>query len=145
MSLRGVGAGTENRTGSNSCTDTSGWHDANGNTCEVYAMGDNCATYGNYFAGVQGQTANQACCTCQTCSNTPGWHDANGYACEIYAMGNNCANYGDYFAGMQGQTANQACCTCGIWGEIPSLPFTFTSPSDCADSTGSCRCNTLLT
>ena len=131
--------------GSNSCADTPGWHDADGYTCADYAPDGICATYGDYFAGVQGQTANQACCTCQTCTDTPGWHDADGYTCADYAPDGICATYGDYFAGVQGQTANQACCTCGVWGQVPSLPCTFTSPSDCADSTGSCRCHTLRT
>merc|ERR1711865_673078 len=50
------------------CTNTPNWHDADGATynCAWYSQGSNCASYGNSYAGVAGQTANQACCACQT-------------------------------------------------------------------------------
>merc|ERR1711865_16102 len=50
------------------CTNTPSWHDADGETynCDWYANGDNCGVYGHSYPGVGGQTANQACCVCQT-------------------------------------------------------------------------------
>merc|ERR1712195_320090 len=56
------------------CTNTPRWHDADGATynCDWYTQGSNCATYGSSYAGVAGETANQACCVCQTASSSSG-------------------------------------------------------------------------
>merc|ERR1712195_217126 len=56
------------------CTNTPRWHDADGATydCDWYSQGSNCATYGSSYAGVAGETANQACCVCQTASSSTG-------------------------------------------------------------------------
>merc|ERR1711957_1155802 len=56
------------------CTNTPNWHDADGATynCDWYSQGSNCAIYGSSYAGVAGETANQACCVCQTASSSTG-------------------------------------------------------------------------
>lgn len=55
------------------CHDTPNWHDADGANydCVFYALDNNCATYGNQYAGVAGQTANQACCVCSGAAAAP--------------------------------------------------------------------------
>ena len=49
---------------------TAGWRDSVGDDCVWYAQGDNCAFYGDQFAGEFG-TANQACCACGGGSSVP--------------------------------------------------------------------------
>jgi hypothetical protein len=38
--------------------------DADGFGCGWYSIGNNCATDGDFFAGTEGKTANEACCIC---------------------------------------------------------------------------------
>lgn len=40
------------------------WRDSDSDDCAFYAEGSNCADYGNDFAGIDGKTANEACCIC---------------------------------------------------------------------------------
>ena len=96
--------------------------------CIWYAQGENCAYYGDQFAGEFG-TANQACCACggglaskpaegppedPGCSNNPSnWVDSEGDDCSFYAEGSNCVDFGDLYADNNGITAKQACCVCG--------------------------------
>jgi len=42
----------------------SAWVNADGDTCAFYAEGNNCELYGNLDPGVDGKTANEACCVC---------------------------------------------------------------------------------
>lgn len=48
------------------CTDSpTGWTDSDGWTCEQYGSYDNaCSLWGDGYAGVDGKTANEACCVC---------------------------------------------------------------------------------
>merc|ERR1711865_474991 len=59
----GSGAAVVSDTG---CHDTPNWHDSDGADydCDFYGLATNCADYGDDYAGVAGQTANQACCVC---------------------------------------------------------------------------------
>ena len=54
------------------CANTPNWYDVDGATynCAWYSQGSNCQHYGNMFAGVKGQTANQACCVCANAKPT---------------------------------------------------------------------------
>lgn len=50
-----------------SCVDSPlNWHDADGPVydCSWYAKDNNCAEYGDYFEGIGGKTAKEACCVC---------------------------------------------------------------------------------
>jgi len=108
-------------TGDPICVDKAGWYDSDGVTynCEWYTQGDNCQKFGHLFPNF-GQTANQACCACNSqnnggCTDDPlGWNDSDGpiFNCEWYSQADNCATYGGFY-GVQGRTANQACCACG--------------------------------
>merc|ERR1711865_262499 len=62
-SAAGSGAAVVSDTG---CHDTPNWHDSDGADydCDFYGLATNCADYGDSYAGVAGQTANQACCVC---------------------------------------------------------------------------------
>jgi hypothetical protein len=46
------------------CMDTPGWKDSDGDGCTWYQVGDRCAQYGFRYAGLNGQTALEACCIC---------------------------------------------------------------------------------
>jgi len=47
------------------CSDSpSNWRDSDDATCGFYAKDTNCADYGDSYAGIDGKTANQACCIC---------------------------------------------------------------------------------
>merc|ERR1712153_75856 len=114
------------------CTNTPNWHDADGATydCAWYSQGSNCASYGNSYAGVAGQTANQACCACQTSGSeaqtpTPQPWQQPAPACPATCHG--------------GQTCDSV---------ISSMPSYFTCPDleaysgcDCAG----CTCSTPWT
>jgi Subtilisin-like serine proteases len=109
------------------CYDSpSNWYDSDGPTfdCVWYAVGDRCATYGNYYENF-GKTANEACCECGggtttppppgTCLDSPqGWYDSDGptFDCQWYSVDNRCSLFGDSYANG-GVTANMACCDCG--------------------------------
>ena len=133
---------TESMSPTELCTDSpKDWYDVDGSSynCAWYAIGSNCANFGDSFENL-GTTANQACCSCgggardsgtvphpsaspsestfptEVCTDSPqNWHDVNGifFDCDWYGDGvDRCSNFGDlheYF----GKTANQACCVCG--------------------------------
>jgi hypothetical protein len=50
--------------GSYACSDAEGWVDSDGDGCDFYAQGHNCALLGNFFEN-DGQTASTACCACR--------------------------------------------------------------------------------
>ena len=98
------------------CTDSLGWYDSDGDTCEWYAEGGRCARFGNYFQNF-GETANQACCVCgggdsdEDCVDEQGWdHGKNVYNCAWYTE-SRCSWWGDVFQ-HNGIFAKDACCVC---------------------------------
>lgn len=105
------------------CFNVPYWFDIYGNNCAWYAAREGrCDVFSDsYYPGINGLTANEACCDCgggtttpPRCNDTPGWVDSFGDSCRWYE-GNSvdrCFIEG-YVVGTDGQTANEACCVCG--------------------------------
>ncbi|KAL9183315.1 hypothetical protein ACHAXT_005102 [Thalassiosira profunda] len=138
------------------CTDTPGFVDVYGDTCNYYSQPHNypqaCQSFG--AKGWDGRTPNENCCACRallppspaptvapasqlTCADTPGYADIYGDGCEYYAAPENypqaCQAFGDN--GEEGLTPNQNCCACKEL-ERPTIPPTAQPTTVCVDTPG---------
>ena len=103
------------------CID-SPFQDENGNTCDFYAVGDNCSRFFGRDLST-GLSNIDACCVCGGgCydsfvgrNNDQVWFDQGGpaFGCEWYGtVDSRCAEFGASLRNF-GKVANQVCCVCG--------------------------------
>ena len=107
------------------CTDTPGWKDSDGDSCNMIVGNGYCPQAADY--AVNGVDAKQACCGCKTaptstapqptaptaptaCADTPGWKDSDGDTCDLVVSNGYCPYAADY--AVNGVDAKQACCGC---------------------------------
>ena len=133
------------------CTDTPGWKDSDGDSCNMIVGNGYCPQAADY--AVNGVDAKQACCGCKTapagatptttpkptaptaCADTPGWKDSDGDSCTMIVSNGYCPQAADY--AVNGVDAKQACCGCKTaptsTAPQPTAP---TAPTACADTPG---------